>query len=194
MMGSNAFVATTNPATVVGTNTVVATPTFAGTTFPLPASTNAVRWAAGRLVVGTQSYVKISLVLTATPPANGLVNNSEVFGGDASPEVTGTGNRDSAWVYHVPSVASNVSTLYILKEVVCVYDASGTCVPNNGGNLPATGTTVTVGPKVRYRISYINTNNGTQHNYDLRPIAQHGHCGQFCHCRDPGQRRPTSAR
>ncbi len=61
------------------------------------------------------------------PRPSGLVNNSEVFGGDGSPESTtaSTGNRDSAWVYHVPSVASNVSTLYILKEVVCVYDATG---------------------------------------------------------------------
>lgn len=167
MMGSNAFVATTNPATLAGTNTVMATSAAGGTSFPLPASTNAVRWAAGRLVVGTQSYVKISLLLTSPPPSGGLVNNSEVFGGDASPESAGTGNRDSAWVYHVPSVASNVSTLYILKEVVCVYDATGTCVPNNGANLPATGTPATVGPKVRYRIAYINTNNGTQHNVTI---------------------------
>ncbi len=174
MVGSNAFVATTNPATVVGTNTVLATPTFSGASFPLPASTNAVRWAAGRLVVGSQSYVKISLQLTSSPPAAGLVNNSEVFGGDTSPEssfgaggAAGFGNRDSTWVYHAPSVASNVSTLYILKEVLCVYDATGTCVANNGANLPTTGTPITVGPKVRYRISYINSNNGTQHNITI---------------------------
>jgi uncharacterized repeat protein (TIGR01451 family)/fimbrial isopeptide formation D2 family protein len=174
MTGSNAFVATTNPATVMGTNTVLATPAFGGASFPLPPNTNAVRWAAGRLTVGTQSYVKISLVLSSLPPASGLVNNSEVFGGDTSPESSfgigggaGFGNRDSAWIYHVPSVASNVSTLYILKEVVCVYDASGTCAPSNGANLPTTGTPATVGPKVRYRISYINTNNGTQHNVTL---------------------------
>jgi uncharacterized repeat protein (TIGR01451 family)/fimbrial isopeptide formation D2 family protein len=169
MVGSNAFAATTNPATVAGTNTVLAMPTMAGASFPLPMGTNAVRWAAGRLTVGMQSYVKISLLLTDPPPAAGLVNNSEVFGGDASPESTTamTGNRDNAWVYHVPSVASNVSTLYILKEVVCVYDATGTCVPNNGANLPATGTPATVGPKVRYRISYVNTNNGTQHNVTI---------------------------
>ncbi len=174
MMGSNAFAATTNPATVMGTNTVLATPTFSGAGFPLPASTNAVRWAAGRLVVGTQNFVKISLLLTSPPPSVGLVNNSEVFGGDTSPESSsgagggaGFGNRDSAWVYHVPSVASNVSTLYILKEVICVYDATGTCVANNGANLPTTGTPATVGPKVRYRVSYINSNNGTQHNVTI---------------------------
>ncbi len=165
MVGSNAFSAT-NPAVAAGTTAVLATSTFSGASFPLPPSTNAVRWAAGRLVVGTQNYVKISLLLTTTPPSAGLVNNSEVFGGDASPEsnVGGPGNRDSAWVYHVPSVASNVSTLYTLKEVICVYDATGTCVTNNGANLPTTGTPATVGPKVRYRIAYINTNNGTQHN------------------------------
>ncbi len=43
----------------------------------------------------------------------------------------------------------------------------GTCVPNNGANLPTTGTPITVGPKVRYRIAYINTNNGTQHNVTI---------------------------
>jgi uncharacterized repeat protein (TIGR01451 family)/fimbrial isopeptide formation D2 family protein len=165
MKGSNALSAT-NPAKAAGTVGVVSTPTLSGTSFPLPSNTNAVRWAAGRLVVGTQSYAKINLLLTAAPPSGGVINNSEVFGGDASPEVTG-GNRDSAWVYHVPSVASNTSTLFVLKEVVCVYDASGTCVANNGANLPTTGTPATVGPKVRYRLTYINTNNGTQHNVTL---------------------------
>lgn len=165
MTGSNAF-SLTNPAKAAGTPSVVATSTLSGNGFPLPASTNAVRWAAGRLVVGSQSYVKISLLLTTAPPSAGLVNNSEVFGGDASPESSGPGfgNRDSAWVYHVPSVASNISTLYVLKDIVCVYDASGSCVANNGANLPISGTPVTTGPKVRYRISYINSNNGTQHN------------------------------
>jgi uncharacterized repeat protein (TIGR01451 family)/fimbrial isopeptide formation D2 family protein len=165
MKGSNTF-SPTNPAKAAGTVGVVATPTSSGAGFPLPTTTNAVRWAAGRLVVGTQSYVKISLLFTAAPPSGGVVNNSEVFGGDASPEVAG-GNRDNAWVYHVPSVASNISTLYVLKEVLCVYDATGTCVANNGANLPTTGTPATVGPKVRYRLTYINTNNGTQHNVTI---------------------------
>lgn len=169
MVGSNSA----GPAIAAGTNGVLATSTSAGASFPLPANTNAVRWAAGRLVVGTQNYVKINLLLTSPPPGNGLVNNSEVFGGDGSPESGqpaapgGAGNRDNPWVYHVPSVASNVSTLYILKEVVCLYDATGTCVANNGANLPLAGTPATMGPKVRYRISYINTNNGTQHNVTL---------------------------
>ena len=159
------------PATnVVGANSVVGTSTSAGSSFPLPSNTNAVRWAAGRLVVGSQSYVKITLQLTTAPPSAGLVNNSEVFGGDGSPESGltaapgGNGNVDNPWTYHVPSVASNVSTLFVLKDIVCVYDATGSCVANNGANLPITGTPVTVGPKVRYRISYINSNNGTQHN------------------------------
>jgi uncharacterized repeat protein (TIGR01451 family) len=159
------------PATgVVGANSVVGTSTSAGSSFPLPSNTNAVRWAAGRLVVGSQSYVKITLQLTTAPPSAGLVNNSEVFGGDGSPESGltaapgGNGNVDNPWVYHVPSVASNVSTLFVLKDIVCVYDATGSCVANNGANLPITGTPATVGPKVRYRISYINSNNGTQHN------------------------------
>lgn len=165
------------PATGTLTTTYVSvgTTTSAGASFPLPANTNAVRWAAGRLVVGTQSYVKISLQLTTAPPVAGLVNNSEVFGGDGSPEDGmpvggggGGGNSDNPWVYHVPSVASNVSTLYILKEVVCLYDTTGTCIPNDGANLPISVATVpATGPKVRYRISYINTNNGTQHNVTI---------------------------
>lgn len=158
MVGSNA----SGPALAIGTPTVVATPTSAGASFPLPLNTNAVRWSAGRLTVGQQSYVKISMQLLADPPASGLVNNSEVFGGDASADNGPGKGKDNPWAYAVMSVASNISTLFILKEVVCVYDASGTCVPNNGANLPATPA-----PKVRYRISYINTNNGTQHNVTI---------------------------
>ncbi|MBA4382209.1 MAG: hypothetical protein C0406_06540, partial [Sideroxydans sp.] len=163
MVGTNS----TGPALAIGTPNVTAIPTSAGVSFPLPSSANAVRWSAGRLTVGTNSYVKISLKLLSDPPASGLVNNSEVFGGDASADNgPGTG-KDNPWAYAVMSVASNVSTLFVLKEVVCVYDPSGTCVPNNGANLPATGTPATLGPKVRYRISYINTNNGTQHNVHI---------------------------
>jgi uncharacterized repeat protein (TIGR01451 family)/fimbrial isopeptide formation D2 family protein len=147
------------PALAVGTSTVTAMPTAAGTSFPLPLTTNAVRWSAGRLTVGANNYVKISLQLLSDPSAAGLVNNSEVFGGDASADNGPGKGKDNPWAYSVMSVASNVSTLFILKEVICVYDTSGSCVPNNGANLPATPA-----PKVRYRISYINTNNGTQHN------------------------------
>lgn len=159
MKGSNS----TGPALAIGTPTVTATPTSAGASFPLSVATNAVRWSAGRLTVGTNSYVKISLQLLTDSPASGVVNNSEVFGGDASADNGAGKGKDNPWAYAVMSVASNVSSLYVLKEVVCVYDASGTCVANNGANLPATGTPGP-GPKVRYRISYINTNNGTQHN------------------------------
>lgn len=158
MVGSNA----SGPALAIGTPTVVATPTSAGDSFPLPLTTNAVRWSAGRLTVGQQSYVKITMQLLADPPASGLVNNSEVFGGDASADNGPRKGKDNPWAYAVMSVASNISTLFVLKEVVCVYDAAGNCVPNNGANLPATPA-----PKVRYRISYINTNNGTQHNVTI---------------------------
>lgn len=162
MVGSNA----NGPALAIGTPTVTATPTSMGAGFPLPLNTNAVRWSAGRLTVGTNNYVKISMQLLSDPPAAGLVNNSEVFGGDASADNGAGKGKDNPWAYAVMSVASNVSSLFILKEVVCVYDASGTCVPNNGANLPTTGTPGP-GPKVRYRISYINTNNGTQHNVTI---------------------------
>ena len=162
MVGSNA----SGPAIAIGTPTITAMPTSAGTSFPLPANTNALRWSAGRLTVGQQSFVKISLQLNAAPSAIGFINNSEVFGGDASAD-NGVGKgQDNPWPYAVMSVASNISSLFAFKEIVCVYDATGTCVPNNGANLPTTtvGALPAAGPKVRYRLTYINTNNATQHN------------------------------
>jgi len=162
MVGSNAA----GPALAIGTPTVTAMPTSAGTSFPLPANTNALRWSAGRLTVGQQSFVKISLQILAAPPATGFINNSEVFGGDASAD-NGVGKgQDNPWAYAVMSVASNVSSLFAFKEVVCVYNAAGSCIPNNGANLPTTtvGAVPAAGPKVRYRLTYINTNNATQHN------------------------------
>lgn len=112
---------------------------------PLPAGTNAVRWAIGELVVGQYKYVKISLRLLAPPPSSGLLNGSEVWGGDAA----GAGDgKDNPWRYHVPSVADNNSNLFLFKQVVCVYSGA-TCVPGNGN-------TIAPDAKVRYRITYLN--------------------------------------
>lgn len=111
---------------------------------PLPATTNAVRWAVGELVVGQIKYVKLSLRLTAAPPASGIVNSSEVWGGDAAGADDG---KDNPWRYHVPSVADNNSNLYVFKQVVCVYSGV-TCVPGAGA-------TIAPNAKLRYRITYL---------------------------------------
>ena len=126
---------------------------------PLPAGTNAVRWAVGKLVVGEIRYVRISLRLTAPPPAAGIVNSSEVFGGDAGDAGRG---QDNAWRYHVPSVADNNSNLLVQKEVVCVF--SGTvCQTSTGGYIPSNA-------KVRYRITYLNSGAVPQTNLVLQDV------------------------
>jgi uncharacterized repeat protein (TIGR01451 family) len=123
---------------------------------PLPASTNAIRWAVGELVVGQIKYVKISLRLTAAPPASGIINSSEVWGGDAAGTFNG---QDNPWRYHVPSVADNNSNLYVFKQVVCVYSGV-TCVPGDGA-------TIAPDARVRYRITYLNTGTVSQTNVVL---------------------------
>ena len=139
-------------------------PTAAGVmlsaTAPLPATTNAVRWAAGKLQVGEIKYVSISIRLTAPVPAAGVQNQSEVFGGDAG---DGDNGQDNVWRYHVPSVADNNSNLYIYKTP-CQYDpAAATCSPL-AGSAYAANTTVT------YQISYLNTGAQAQTNVVLRDI------------------------
>ena len=128
-------------------------------TSPLPAGTNAVRWAVGKLVVGEIRYVKISLRLTVAPSTDGVVNSSEVFGGDAGDADNG---KDSVWRYHVPSVADNNSNLVVFKEVVCVFNGA-VCQPSSGGLIPANA-------KVRYRISYLNSGVTQQTNLVLQDV------------------------
>jgi len=143
---------------------------------PLPANTNAIRWAAGRLSVGTNNYVKISLLLTATPSTNGLINNSEVFGGDISLEdgvATPTGSRDNPWLYSIPSVADNNSNLLILKSVVGVC-SGGSLLAAQGCTPVASGSGGAVIPsgfvKLRYRLIYLNSGNGTQTSVKLKDV------------------------
>jgi uncharacterized repeat protein (TIGR01451 family) len=124
---------------------------------PLPADTNAVRWAIGGLVVGQTKYVRISVRLLAAPPVDGIINGSEVFGGDAA---AGDNGKDNPWRYHVPSVADNNSNLYVLKKVVCVYSGA-TCVPGDGNSVPENA-------KIRYRVTYLNTGNLPQTNVVLQ--------------------------
>ena len=158
--GSRIGTTSTGPATAIATTkfdttpdtlAVKGVPTSAGANLspstPLPASTNAVRWSVGALAVGQNKYVKISLRLTAPVPATGLINGSEVFGGDAAGADNG---NDSAWRYHVPSVADNNSNLFVFKEVVRVNG-----VASNGATVPPNA-------KIRYRITYLNSGNAAQ--------------------------------
>ncbi len=126
---------------------------------PLPSGTNAVRWAVGKLVVGEIRYVKISLRITAPVPTSGIINSSEVFGGDAGDTDNG---QDNVWRYHIPSVADNNSNLLVQKTVVCVYSGA-ICVPSDGSYVPA-------GSKVRYRITYLNAGVVPQTNLVLQDV------------------------
>jgi uncharacterized repeat protein (TIGR01451 family) len=126
---------------------------------PLPAGTNAVRWAVGQLTVGEIRYVKISLRLTAPVPTAGIVNSSEVFGGDAGGADDG---KDSVWRYHVPSVADNNSNLLVQKTVKCIVVA-GVCTPTAGAYIPANAV-------VRYQIAYLNAGALAQTNVQLLDV------------------------
>jgi large repetitive protein len=164
---------TTGPATaaLVSTTALGGLPTNLGVTLstsnPLPAGTNAVRWAVGRLVVGQNSYVRIRLRITQPVPAGGLVNSSEVFGGDAGDGAAGGYNndgQDNPWRYHVPSVADNNSNLYV-KKIACVYSpTASTCTPLSGAYHPG-ATTIT------YQITYLNSGNVAQTNVALSDIV-----------------------
>jgi uncharacterized repeat protein (TIGR01451 family) len=123
---------------------------------PLPAGTNAVRWATGEIDVGTMRYVKINMRLTAPVPSGGFINGSEVFGGDAGGADNGIENM---WDYMVPSVADNNSNLFVRKTVVCVYSGA-VCNSSDGSYIPANA-------KVRYQITYINSGNSDQSNVTL---------------------------
>lgn len=77
---------------------------------PLPAGTNAVRFAVGELVVGREYLAEISLRVKAAPldpNMNADVNCSEVFGGDASSfnAAGSSGGKDNTWRYFLPAPA-----------------------------------------------------------------------------------------
>ncbi len=77
---------------------------------PLPAGTNAVRFAVGELVVGEEYLAEISLRVLAAPldpVMDADVNCSEVFGGDASARARdgSSGGKDNTWRYFLPAPA-----------------------------------------------------------------------------------------
>ncbi|MDB4934591.1 MAG: Tryptophan synthase alpha chain [Labilithrix sp.] len=96
-----------NAPTRVGVSTE--TGVVVSTNAPLPAATNAVRFALGELVVGDEYFAEISLRVVALPldPAFGNINCAEVAGGDAASRAQdgGTGGKDYIWRYFLPAPA-----------------------------------------------------------------------------------------
>ena len=141
------------------------TPTAAGWNLssanPLPANTTAVRFAAGKVVVGEIFSVRITLKLTTNMPASGIVNNSDVFGGDASLDVGNAAAHPSAlnqWRYYCPAVAASNAQLLLLKTLVGACAGSG-CTPTtlNAGVVPTQSNL-----KLRYQIQFLNTSSSAQ--------------------------------
>lgn len=145
-------------ATAQGSDTITGVTTFAGTSLssssPLPANTNAVRWAIGERAVGSLEHVTLSVRITdlaaftagnAVTP--GYTNQSSVFGGDASGSQDG---KDNVYRYLGPSHANNNAQLYVLKQAVATSTtATGPWVESNGNF-------VKQGDFVKYRLTYLN--------------------------------------
>lgn len=92
---------------------------------PLPAATNAVRFAVGELVVGEEYFAEITLRVTGLPldpNFPGDVNCSEVFGGDAAQPQQG---QDNTWRYFVPSPACVVLNNFFELSVDKLVAAPG---------------------------------------------------------------------
>ena len=154
------------------------TATLAGYTLsatnPLPINTNAVRFAAGKVTVGELFVVRISFVLTANMPASGIINNAEVFGGDASRDA-GSGATYGGdfphWRYFCPAVTTANSTLTLLKTLVGQCSGSASCVPValNAGVVPSAANL-----KLRYQVEYLNTGSTAQTNVILTDALASG--------------------
>ena len=131
---------------------------------PLPINTTAVRFAAGKVTVGELFSARITLKLTTNMPTSGIINNTEVFGGDISLDPGGVatgGNHPSAWnqwKYHCPAVAISNSNLMVLKNLVGACAGAG-CVPAaiSAGVVPSVASL-----KLRYTIQYLNLSATTQ--------------------------------
>lgn len=145
-------------------------PTSAGASFPLPANTNAVRFAAGRVTVGELFTVRITLKVTQPVGVSGIINNSEVFGGDASLDPGSVSGRHVPWRYHCPAVANADTTLTVLKTVVGMCTGAGCVIqPFSGGAIPSIANV-----KLRYRITYLNSSGGTHTGVVLSDILPAG--------------------
>ncbi|MBI5429726.1 MAG: DUF11 domain-containing protein [Nitrosomonadales bacterium] len=144
------------------------TPTSAGYNLspsnPLPINTTAVRFAAGKVTVGELFSVRITLKLTSNMPVAGLINNTEVFGGDASLDPGSTAGKDNHWKYHCPAVAVANSNLLLVKQLVGACTGVG-CVPApiTAGVVPSA-----INLKLRYTIQYLNLSGSAQTNVVLK--------------------------
>ncbi len=116
---------TGDPSTDEGTSLRVGVPTAAGrdvsTAEPLPAGTNAIRYAIGELIVGEEYFAEVSLRVLSVPihPTLGNVNCAEVFGGDGSfPEVADGGSgKDNPWRYFLPAPTCTNIDVFFGKSV-----------------------------------------------------------------------------
>ena len=170
MVGTTAL----GPSLVAGVSAIGGSPTIQGwgvsTGNPLPSNTNAVRWAIGRLTVGVPGFVKIALRLTATPPTSGLINNAEVFGGDASADTLGKG-KDLSWRYHAPSVASANTNLLVFKTITGLCSGTTLALARTCTPVASDGTVIPAGfVKIRYRLGYLNTGTVLQTNVKLTDV------------------------
>lgn len=137
---------------------------------PLPPNTTAVRFAAGKVTVGELFSVRISLKLTSNMPLGGLVNNSEVFGGDASLDPGSDAGKDNHWKYHCPAVAVSNSNLLLVKTLVGACAGVG-CVPTamTAGVVPSVANL-----KLRYNIQYLNLGGTAQTNVVIKDTLATG--------------------
>lgn len=137
---------------------------------PLPVNTNAVRFVGGSVTVGQLFTVRITLKLIAPVPAAGLINNSEVFGGDASLSGIRLIGKDNMWKYHSPSAANANSNLTVVKRIVGMCSGLA-CIPQPyaGGAVPSVANL-----KLRYEIIYLNSAGTAQTNVVLQDLLPAG--------------------
>ncbi len=79
---------------------------------PLPAATNAVRWAVGAIEVGEIEHAMLRLRIDSDPNGCALID-SEVFGGDAAGVDNG---QDNPWRYHEPVPSPGYTCMLLQKD------------------------------------------------------------------------------
>ncbi len=117
---------------------------------PLPVSTATtpvtIRWANGLNSVGELKYVSVTARIVSLPPGGGIINKSEVWGGDAA---YSDGGKNSPWKYNKGLVSiPNNSDLLVTKT-------------------PSVNTAAT-GDVVSFQVSVINT--GAQPQSNVRVV------------------------
>lgn len=142
-------------------------PTSAGATFPLPTSTNAVRWAFGAPRVPGTYFNRFTLSFDAAilSSPNGIVVTAEATGADADATGANAGNpgKDNSWRYHQPITfvtTPAAGDMRIIKDIIAVNG-----VPSlNPTNIP-------IGAKLTYRIRYLNAGTSRETGIVLSDIV-----------------------